>query len=136
MLRKFMLGKIHRATITQCDPDYVGSITIDSDLLREVNILANEAVMVLDIDNAARFETYVIAGEPGSGIIGINGAAAKLVDPGHKVIIIAYGHLTPAEIADHAAKVVVCDAENRVAERLTYTTELPPPRAASLAATR
>ena len=120
MLRKMMRAKIHRATVTQCDPDYVGSITIDADLLREADIRPNEAVMVLDIDNAARFETYVIHGEPGSGIIGINGAAAKLVEPGHKVIILAYGLLTEPTLDEHTPTVLVCDEHNRVAERLRY----------------
>lgn len=120
MLRKFMRAKIHRATVTQCDPDYVGSITIDSDLLRAVDIRPNEAVLVLDIDNAARFETYVIAGEPGSGIIGVNGAAAKLVEPGHKLIIVAFGMLTTAELDNHTAPVIVCDERNAIAQRLSY----------------
>ena len=93
MLRKVLRGKIHRATITFCDLDYVGSITIDADLLRAAGIRPNESVHVLDIDNGARFETYVIRGEPGSGVIGVNGAAAHLVETGHKVIIVAYGLL-------------------------------------------
>ena len=127
MLRKLLRGKIHRATVTQCDPDYVGSITIDADLLRASGIRPNEAVLVLDIDNAARFETYVIKGEPGSGIIGINGAAAKLVEPGHKVIIVCFGQLTEAELDDHIAKVVVCDDENRIAQQLDYSSTLDEP---------
>ena len=80
MLRKMMRGKIHRATITFCDADYVGSATIDADLLRAADIRPNESVHVLDIDNGERFETYVIRGEAGSGVIGINGAAANLVE--------------------------------------------------------
>lgn len=124
MLRKMMRAKIHRATVTQCDVDYVGSITIDADLLRAVDIRPMESVFVLDIDNGARFETYVIRGESGSGIIGINGAAAKLVDPGHKVIILAFGLLEPHEIEGHVAKVVVVDETNRIAERLCYDTEI------------
>ncbi|MEZ6197938.1 MAG: aspartate 1-decarboxylase [Planctomycetota bacterium] len=125
MLRKLMRGKIHRAVITQCDPDYVGSITIDAELLAATGIRPNEAVHVLDIDNAVRFETYVILGEPGSGIIGVTGAAAKLVETGHRVIIIAYGLLTEAEIDDHVAKVVVCDEDNRIEQRLDYASRLP-----------
>ena len=90
MFRKVMRAKIHRATVTQCVPDYVGSITIDANLLDAVDIRPNEAVHVLDIDNANRFETYVFRGEPGSGIIAVNGAAAKLVENGHKIIIVSY----------------------------------------------
>ncbi len=124
MLRKMLRAKIHRATITECDPDYVGSITIDEDLLRASGIRPNEAVLVLDIDNAARFETYVIRGESGSGVIGINGAAAKLVEPGHKVIIVCFGHLQPHELDEHIAEVVVCDDRNRVSQRLRYASTL------------
>ncbi len=124
MFRKVMRSKIHRATVTQCDPDYVGSITIDADLLRASDIRPNEAVHVLDIDNAARFETYVFLGEPGSGIIGINGAAAKLVEVGHKVIIVAYGLLTEEQIDAHRSLTVVADEHNQVDQVLRYDTEL------------
>jgi aspartate 1-decarboxylase len=124
MLHRMMTGKIHRATVTQCDPDYVGSITIDADLLRAANIRPNEAVLVLDIDNAARFETYVIRGEAGSGIIGINGAAARLVEPGHKVIIVCFGLLETHELDDHFARVVLCDDDNRIAKQMRYASSL------------
>ena len=124
MLRKLMISKIHRATITQCDPDYVGSITIDADLLRASGMVPNEAVVVLDIDNAARFETYVIAGAPGSGVIGINGAAAKLVNPNDKVIILNYGKFEPHEIDTHVATVVLADSDNRVDQVMHYPTTL------------
>lgn len=127
MLRKMMRAKIHRATVTQCDVDYVGSITIDADLLEAAGIRPNEAVWVLDIDNAARFETYVIRGEPGSGVIGINGAAAKLVDPGHKVIILSYGQLTEHELDDHTATVVIADEANRIGQVLHYPSTLGEP---------
>lgn len=124
MLRKMMRAKIHRATVTQCDPDYVGSITIDEDLLQAAGIRPNEAVLVLDIDNAARFETYVIRGKRGSGIIGINGAAAKLVEPGHKVIVVCFGMLEASELDDHVAEVVIADDHNRIAEVLHYNSLL------------
>jgi aspartate 1-decarboxylase len=124
MLRKMMLGKIHRATVTQCDVDYVGSITIDEDLLRASGIRPNEAVQVLDIDNAARFETYVIRGEAGSGIIGVNGAAARLVEPGHKVIILSYGLMSEDRLDDHEALVIVADDRNRVAQTMRYDSSL------------
>ncbi len=116
MLRKMLRGKIHHARITQCDPDYVGSITIDADLLRASDIRPNEAVHVLDVDNAARFETYVIRGEAGSGIIGINGAAARLVEPGHRVIILCYGLIDDAKLDEHEANIVLADEHNRISE--------------------
>jgi len=127
MFRKVMRSKIHRATVTQCDPDYVGSITIDADLLRAADIRPNEAVHVLDIDNAARFETYVFYGEPGSGIIGVNGAAAKLVEVGHKVIIVAYGLLTEEQIDAHRSLTVVADEQNHVDKVLRYDSVLDVP---------
>ena len=127
MLRKLLRSKIHRATITQCDPDYVGSVTIDADLLRAADIRPNEAVHVLDIDNAARFETYVIRGESGSGIIGINGAAAKLVQPGHKVIVVCYGLLQEHSIDHHEAKIVLVDHSNRMTRQLRYDTIIDEP---------
>jgi len=127
MLRKMMRAKIHRAAVTQCDPDYVGSITIDAELLREVGIAPNEAVSVYDIDNAARFETYVIRGEPSSGTIGVNGAAAKLVALGDRLIIVSYGYLTDDKVSDHVAPVLVVDAENRPVQRLRYDSQLARP---------
>ena len=127
MLRKMMLSKIHRATVTRCDVDYVGSVTIDADLLIAAGMRPNEAVWVLDLDNAARFETYIIRGEPGSGKIEINGAAAKLVEPGHKVIILPYGLLTPQECDTHQANVVICDEHNRVEQLLKYHRDVDQP---------
>ena len=120
MLRKLMRAKIHRARVTQCDVDYVGSITIDADLLRAAGIVPNEAVHVYDIDNAVRFETYVFWGEPGSGVIGINGAAAKLVEVGHKLIIVSFGLLTESDLDEHVAKVVVADEHNGIDKILAY----------------
>lgn len=117
-------AKIHRATVTQCDLDYVGSITIDVDLLRASGMQPNEAVLVLDLDNGNRFETYIIPGEPGSGVIGINGAAARLVSKGDKVIVVCFGFLEPNEVADHEATVVLCDTQNRIADRLRYHSTL------------
>lgn len=124
MLRKMMRAKIHRATITECDPDYVGSITIDEDLLQAAGIRPNEAVLVLDIDNAARFETYVIRGKRGSGVIGVNGAAAKLVEPGHKVIVVCFGMLEEADLDEHVANIVIADDHNRVGQMLHYNSLL------------
>lgn len=131
MLRKMLRSKIHRATITECDPDYVGSITIDANLLRAADIRPNEAVLVLDIDNAARFETYVIRGEAGSGVIGINGAAAKLVEPGHKVIIVCFGIMTEDRLDDHVATIVVADERNAVGQILHYDSHIDQPLGAA-----
>lgn len=94
-------AKIHRAVVTQADLNYVGSVTIDSTLLQESGILEYEKVQIVDIENGNRFETYTIAGEPGSGIICLNGAAAKCVSVGDKVIIMAYANLTPEEAKTH-----------------------------------
>ena len=127
MLRKLMRAKIHRATVTQCDLHYVGSITIDADLLAVAGLRPNEAVWVLDLDNGARFETYVIRGAPGSGVIGINGAAAHLTEVGHKVIILAYGLLTEDTLDGHTATVVIADANNRVDQVLHYPSTLDEP---------
>lgn len=134
MLRKMLRSKIHRATITECDVDYVGSITVDADLLRAADIRPNEAVLVLDIDNAARFETYVIRGEPGSGVIGINGAAAKLVEPGHKVIIVCFSQLEPDELDEHQSRIVLVDEHNRLAKQMRYSSliDVPEPVAQSI----
>ncbi len=124
MLRKFMTSKIHRATVTRCDLDYVGSITIDADLLQASGLRPNEAVVVLDLDNGNRFETYIIRGDPGRGEIGINGAAAHLTAVGHKVIILAYGHLHPDEIDRHIATSVIASPDNRVDQILRYPSTL------------
>lgn len=129
MLRKMLRAKIHRATVTQCDPDYVGSITIDANLLDAAGMLPNEAVAIYDITNAVRFETYIIRGEPGSGIIGINGAAAKLVEKGDKVIIACYGHYSEAELQDHGSQIVICDDRNGIEEMRRYESVLDMPAA-------
>ncbi len=113
MRRTLLHAKIHRATVTQADLHYVGSITIDVDLLTAAGIVEGELVQIVDITNGARLETYTIAGESGSGVIGINGAAAHLVHPGDLVIIMAYAILEAAEIVDHTATVVHVDDANR-----------------------
>lgn len=109
-----MKSKIHRAVVTQADLHYVGSVTIDADLLDAADLLEGEQVCIVDITNGARLETYVIAGERGTGVIGINGAAAHLVHPGDLVIIIAYGIMNEAEIREYSPKVVFVDSDNRV----------------------
>ena len=100
MLRTMLKSKIHRATVTQADLHYVGSVTIDADLMDAADLLEGEQVTIVDIDNGARLVTYAITGERGSGVIGINGAAAHLVHPGDLVILIAYGTMEDAEARD------------------------------------
>ncbi len=106
-------SKIHRATVTQADLNYVGSITIDADLVKAADLIEYEKVQVININTGARFETYVIAGEPGSGVIGLNGAAARLGLPGDLVIIIAYGQIEKAEAASFTPALVFVDGDNR-----------------------
>ncbi len=114
MLRTMMKSKIHRATVTQADLHYVGSVTVDEDLLDAADLLPGELVHIVDIDNGARLETYTIAGPRASGIIGINGAAARLVHPGDLVILIAYGQMETAAAKDFEPRVVFVDSENRI----------------------
>ncbi len=107
-------SKIHRAVVTQAELDYVGSITIDAELLKKAGILEYEKVQVADVQTGARFETYTIAGTPGSGVICINGAAAKLANVGDRVIIMAYADMTPEEAASFKPTVVFVDDKNQV----------------------
>ncbi|MEV0717732.1 aspartate 1-decarboxylase [Asanoa sp. NPDC050611] len=116
MFRSMMKSKIHRATVTQADLHYVGSVTISADLMAAADLLPGERVDVLDIDNGARLTTYVIEGPRDSGVIGINGAAARLISPGDKVILVAYAWLPDAEARTFAPRVVFVDAHNRVVE--------------------
>ncbi|GAA3025960.1 aspartate 1-decarboxylase [Actinokineospora globicatena] len=114
MLRTMLKSKIHRATVTQADLHYVGSVTVDPVLLEAADLLPGEKVAIVDVTNGARLETYVIEGERDSGVIGINGAAAHLVHPGDLVILIAYGVMDTAEAAVFEPKVVFVDADNKV----------------------
>ncbi len=114
MLRTMLTSKIHRATVTQADLHYVGSITVDQDLLDAADLLPGEKVAVVDVTNGARLETYVIPGPRGSGVVGINGAAARLVQPGDLVILIAYGVMNEAEARTRRPRVVSVDSANRV----------------------
>ena len=114
MRRRMMKSKIHRATVTQADLHYVGSVTIDADLMEAADILASEQVAIVDITNGARIETYAIAGPRGSGIVGINGAAAHLIHPGDLVILITYGVFDPVETRAHRPRIVHVDAANRI----------------------
>ena len=113
MMRIMMKSKIHRATVTQADLDYVGSVSIDADLLDAADLLPGEQVAIVDIANGARLETYVIAGPRGSGAIGINGAAAHLVKPGDLVIIMSYAMMDDAAARALDPRVVHVDAQNR-----------------------
>jgi aspartate 1-decarboxylase len=114
MLRTMFKSKIHRATVTQADLHYVGSLTVDADLLDAADLLPGEQVQVVDIDNGARLETYLIAGPRGSGVIGVNGAAARLVSPGDLVIIISYAAMSDAEARAFRPSVVHVDRMNRI----------------------
>lgn len=111
---EMLKGKIHRATVTQAELNYVGSITIDGALMKAAGILEYEKVQVVDIDNGSRLETYVIEGEENSGVICLNGAAARLVGVGDKVIIMAYCTLTPDEAKTHKPTVVFVDGDNKI----------------------
>lgn len=120
-MQQIMLkGKIHRATVKQAALDYVGSITIDEDLMEASGICEYEQVHIVDIDNGSRFVTYVIAGERGSGLICLNGAAARCVQVGDKIIIMAYANMTPEEIKENPPKVVFVDEDNKVVRKTTY----------------
>jgi aspartate 1-decarboxylase len=115
MQRVMLKSKIHRASVTDSDLHYVGSITVDPDLLDAADILEHEQVHVVDVDNGARFETYTIAGSRGSGAICVNGAAARLVHRGDTIIVISYGHYTEAELERHEPRVVHVEAgTNRI----------------------
>jgi aspartate 1-decarboxylase len=116
MLLNLLKAKIHRATVTQANLNYEGSITIDKTLLEASGLMAHEQVHVVNINNGERFITYVIEGMPGSGAICLNGAAARLVQPGDLVIIISYCDLTPEEAKTHLPKVVIVDEKNRLKE--------------------
>lgn len=107
-------SKIHRATVTHADLHYVGSVTIDRELMDAADLLPGEQVTIVDITNGSRLETYVIEGEPGSGVIGINGAAAHLVEVGDLVILISYGHFDDEEARSFVPRVVHVDADNRI----------------------
>ncbi len=117
MMKCILNSKIHRAVITQTDLYYVGSITIDRNLMDSVGLIPYEKVEVFDIQNGSRFETYVIEGERGSGIIGVNGAAARLVHHHDEVIIVSYAWLNEEEIKSHKPKVVIVDKDNKIIKR-------------------
>ncbi len=114
MLRMMCKSKIHRATVTGADLNYMGSITIDPELMEAADLLEYEQVHVVNINNGARFETYVISGQPGEGEICLNGAAARLAQPGDKVIVISYAQYSEAELAEHRPVFIFVDELNRI----------------------
>ena len=114
MLVEFLKSKIHRATVTDANLNYVGSITIDETLLKAANMQEWQKVEILDVNNGERFQTYIIKGEPDSGKICLNGAAARKVQPGDKVIIVTYGYFTPEEVNSHKPKIVIVDDNNKI----------------------
>ncbi|MBN6188639.1 aspartate 1-decarboxylase [Aneurinibacillus sp. BA2021] len=118
MFRTMMKAKIHRATVTEANLNYVGSITIDRDIMDAVDILPNEKVQIVNNNNGARLETYVIEGERGSGVICLNGAAARLVQPGDVVIIISYAMMSEEEIRTYKPKVAIMDENNRIVDMI------------------
>jgi aspartate 1-decarboxylase len=118
MFRTMMKFKLHRATVTEANLHYVGSITIDEDLMNAVDLLPNEKVQIVNNNNGSRFETYVIQGERGSGVICLNGAAARLVHPGDNVIIIGYAMMSEEEAKTHLPKVAILDENNKIKQIL------------------
>lgn len=120
MTLEMLKGKIHRAAVVQAELNYVGSITVDSVLCEAAGILEYEKVHIVDINNGERFETYVIFGDENSGMICLNGAAARKVSQGDKIIIMAYASLTPEEAKTHKPKVVFVDDENKIKSVSSY----------------
>lgn len=120
MLVNMLKGKIHRATVKQAELDYVGSITVDEDLLDAAGIYEYEKVQIVDVNNGSRFETYTIAGERGSGLICLNGAAARQVQTGDKIIIMAYAVMDEKEIKNNPPKVVFVDDDNKIVRTTRY----------------
>lgn len=116
VFRTMLKSKIHRATVTQADLHYVGSCTIDADLMKAADILEGEQIDIVDIDNGNRLTTYAITGEAGTGVIGINGAAARLISPGDLVIIIGYAQYSTEELASYSPNVIFVDENNRKVE--------------------
>ena len=120
MLVNMLKGKIHRATVTQAELNYVGSITVDEELLEASGIHEYELVQVVNINNGSRFETYTMAGEKGSGVICLNGAAARQAQTGDKIIIMAYAMMTEEEIKKYPPNIVFVDDENKIVKKTTY----------------
>lgn len=120
MMLTMLKGKIHRATVTQAELNYVGSITVDTELMKAAGIMEYQMVQIVDVENGSRFETYTIAGEAGSGIICLNGAAARMVQPGDHIIIMAYAQLDENEVKNHQPNVVLVDDHNKIIKVAHY----------------
>lgn len=120
MLVNMLKGKIHRAIVKQAELNYVGSITVDPELMQAAGILEYEYVQIVDVENGNRFETYTICGEPGSGMICLNGAAARQVAVGDHVIIMCYAQMTPEEAKEHKPSVVFVDDDNKIRQVSSY----------------
>ena len=119
MLLTLLKAKLHRATVTEANLNYTGSITIDKDIIDQAGIFIHEKVQIVNNNNGARFETYVIEGKSGSGVLCLNGAAARLVQPGDKVIILAYAQMTPEEAQTHKPVVLLLGDNNQILEKLS-----------------
>ena len=124
MLRTVCKSKLHRATVTEANVRYAGSLTLDAQLMKAADLVPYEQIHVVDVDNGARIVTYCIEGLPGSGTVCINGAAARLISAGHKVIIISYAQVTPEELSYVAPRVVTLDARNRIQQTTTVSSQL------------
>ncbi len=120
MLRQVLFAKIHRAVVTDANPDYMGSVTIDPILLAATGLAVNEKVLVADCETGDRFETYIFQGEHGSGAVVVNGAAAHRTAIGHHLLIMSFASMTTEEMATHHPKVVICDERNGIAELIAY----------------
>lgn len=120
MTIQMLKGKIHRAVVMQAELNYVGSITVDPELMEAAGIIEYEKVQIVDVENGSRFETYTISGEPGSGMICLNGAAARMVHKGDHIILMSYCELTPEEAKEHQPKVVFVDEENHIRKVSRY----------------
>lgn len=124
MLRTVCKSKIHRATVTDANVEYAGSLTLDAHLMKTADLAPYEQVHVVDVTNGARLVTYCIEGAPGSGIVCANGAAARLIAPGDKIIIISYAQVTPEELGDFAPKIVTVDEHNHIQQVITEGCQL------------
>ncbi len=120
MLRHVLFAKIHRAVVTDCNPDYMGSVTIDPVLLEATGMAANEKILLADCETGARFESYILLGERGSGAVIVNGAAAHRTARGHHLLIMSFAEMTPQEMTSHRPIVVICDEHNGIAEMIRY----------------
>ncbi len=120
MLRHVLFAKIHRAVVTDCNPQYMGSVTIDPVLLEATGMVVNEKVLLADCETGARFESYIFLGERGSGAVIVNGAAAHRTAIGHHLLIMSFAEMTPQEMSSHRPIVVICDEHNGIAEMIRY----------------